>query len=60
MLDRVGLVHATHPGREKHFRIDQAQLARAVVQLSEVGTAWDGRLRRTKKFAEVIDRSWKG
>jgi ArsR family transcriptional regulator, cadmium/lead-responsive transcriptional repressor len=54
VLDRVGLVHATIAGREKHFRVDQSQLARAVAQLADVGAAWDSRLRRIKRIAETI------
>jgi DNA-binding transcriptional ArsR family regulator len=56
VLGRVGLVHATPAGREKHYRVDQAQLARAVAQLTEVGAAWDSRLRRIKRIAETIQR----
>src|SRR4029450_406295 len=40
VLERVGLVHATTAGREKQFRVDQAQLARAIAQLTDVGAAW--------------------
>jgi DNA-binding transcriptional ArsR family regulator len=56
VLDRVGLVHATPHGRENQFRVDQAQLARAVAQLAEVGTTWDRRLQRIKQIAEEIQR----
>jgi len=56
VLDRVGLVHATTAGREKQFRVDQAQLARAVAQLADVGAAWDSRLQRIKRIAETIQR----
>lgn len=56
VLDRVGLVHASTAGREKHFRVDTAQLARAVAQLADVGAAWDSRLRRIKRIAETIQR----
>jgi ArsR family transcriptional regulator, cadmium/lead-responsive transcriptional repressor len=56
VLDRVGLVHATTAGRERQFRVDQAQLARAVAQLAEVGGAWDSRLQRIKRVAETIQR----
>lgn len=56
VLDRVGLVHASPAGREKRYRVDEAQLARAVAQLSSVGTAWDARLRRIKRIAEAIQR----
>ena len=37
VLDRAGLVHATSIGREKRYQIDDAQLSRAVAQLSSVG-----------------------
>ena len=57
VLDRVGLVHAHSAGREKQFRVDEAQLARAVAQLTEVGNAWDARLRRIKRIAETIERN---
>jgi predicted transcriptional regulator len=41
VLDRVGLVHAGTAGRERQFRVDQAQLSRAVAQLADVGAAWN-------------------
>ena len=56
VLDRVGLVHGTPSGRERRYEVDEAQLARAVAQLSSVGTAWDARLRRIKRIAETIQR----
>jgi len=56
VLDRVGLVHAVPAGRERHFRVDDGQLARAVAQLSAVGSAWDARLRRIKRIAEAIEK----
>jgi DNA-binding transcriptional ArsR family regulator len=57
VLDRVGLVHAQSAGREKQFRVDETQLARAVTQLNDVGKAWDARLRRIKHIAETIERN---
>jgi predicted transcriptional regulator len=57
VLDRAGLVHATPVGRERRYQVDEAQLARAVAQLSSVGATWDARLRRIKKIAEAIERS---
>ena len=54
VLDRVGLVHATPAGREKQFRVDEQQLARAVSQLADVRASWDSRLRRIKRIAETI------
>ena len=59
VLDRVGLVHSTQSGRERHYQVDEAQLARAVAQLSAVGDAWDARLQRIKRLAETIERTRK-
>ena len=56
VLDRVGLVQSTAVGRERQFRVDQAQLSRAVAQLTDVGAAWDARLQRIKRLAEAIER----
>ncbi|MDX6293835.1 MAG: hypothetical protein QOH50_2910 [Kribbellaceae bacterium] len=57
VLDRVGLVHGMAAGRERRYQVDDAQLARAVAQLSAVGATWDARLRRIKRIAEAIQRS---
>ena len=57
VLDRVGLVRAQPVGRETRYAVDDAQLARAVAQLTEVGTAWDARMRRIKAIAEQIERA---
>ena len=57
VLERAGLVHATAMGRERRYQVDDAQLSRAVAQLSTVGATWDARLRRIKKIAEAIERS---
>ena len=57
VLDRAGLVRATQAGREKRYRVDDAQLERAVAQLSSVQSAWDARLRRIKRIAEAIQRT---
>ena len=57
VLDRAGLVHGTPAGREKRYRVDEAQLARAVAQLTSVGSAWDARLQRVKHLAEAIQRT---
>ncbi|MEE1784496.1 helix-turn-helix domain-containing protein [Streptomyces sp. SP17BM10] len=56
VLGRVGLVHDTPSGRERRYEVDEAQLARAVAQLSSVGAAWDARLQRIKRIAEAIQR----
>jgi DNA-binding transcriptional ArsR family regulator len=55
VLDRVGLVHGAVAGRERHYRVDDAQLARAAAQLASVGSDWDGRLRRIARIAERIE-----
>ena len=58
VLDRVGLVHVTPTaGRARRYEVDEAQLARAVAQLSAVGATWDARLQRIKRIAEQIQRS---
>jgi predicted transcriptional regulator len=57
VLDRVGLVQAAHAGREKRYRVDEAQLERAVAQLNAVGSTWDARLRRIKQIAETIKKN---
>lgn len=57
VLDRVGLVHVTPAGRERRYRVDEAQLARAAAQLADVGSTWDARLRRIKSIAEAIRAS---
>jgi DNA-binding transcriptional ArsR family regulator len=57
VLERVGLVRATPTGRERRYRVDDAQLARAVAQLSSVGSAWDARLQRIRRIAETIQRT---
>ncbi len=56
LLDRAGLVHGTASGRERRYRVDEAQLARAAAQLANVGSSWDGRLRRIARIAEQIER----
>jgi DNA-binding transcriptional ArsR family regulator len=57
VLDRAGLVRATPQGRERRYRVDEAQLARAIADLSSVGSAWDARLQRIKRIAEAIQRT---
>ena len=59
VLDRVGLVHSSTAGREKQYRVDEAQLTRAVAQLADVGAAWDSRLQRIKRIAESIQKKGK-
>jgi DNA-binding transcriptional ArsR family regulator len=57
VLDRAGLVRSTPQGRERQHRVDETQFARAVAQLSAVGSAWDARLQRIKRIAETIQRT---
>jgi DNA-binding transcriptional ArsR family regulator len=56
VLERTQLVTSRAAGREVRFRVDDAQLARAVAQLTAVGSAWDARLQRIKKIAEAAER----
>ncbi|MEU6248526.1 metalloregulator ArsR/SmtB family transcription factor [Glycomyces sp. NPDC047010] len=60
VLDKAGLVHGATAGRERRYRVDEAQLARAVAQLNAVGSAWDSRLDRIKRIAETIQRTGGG
>lgn len=55
VLERAGLVHGAAAGRERRYRIDDTQLARASEQLAAVGSSWDGRLRRIARIAEKIE-----
>ena len=57
VLDRVGLVHGSLAGRERRYDVDQAQLTRAVAQLSSVGATWDARLNRIKRIAEAVEQA---
>ena len=59
VLDRAGLVRSDEVGRERRFRVDERQLARAAAQLQSVGAAWDARLSRIKRIAESIQQSQK-
>lgn len=59
VLDRTGLVSAVEVGRERRYRIEEAQFARAVAQLHQVSAAWDARLGRIKHLAEQIERTKK-
>jgi DNA-binding transcriptional ArsR family regulator len=54
VLERAELVVARKEGREVRYVVNDAQFARAVRQLATVGAAWDARLRRIKKIAELI------
>lgn len=54
VLDRAGLVRGVTEGRERRYRVDDAQLARAAAQLDAVGRTWDARLRRIAGIAEAI------
>jgi DNA-binding transcriptional ArsR family regulator len=59
VLDRVGLVHGAPAGRERRYRVDEDQLAKAAAQLESVGSAWDARLQRIKKLSEAIEKTTK-
>jgi hypothetical protein len=56
VLERAALVRAVPAGREKRYRVDEAQLARAAAQLASVGAAWDARLQRIRHISEAIER----
>ena len=54
VLVKVGLVQGETAGRERRYRIDDEQFARAVAQLNALSTAWDRRLQRIKRLAEAL------
>jgi DNA-binding transcriptional ArsR family regulator len=60
VLERAALVQGTPAGREKRYRVNDVQLARAAAQLASIGAAWDARLQRIKHIAEAIKRSQNG
>ena len=60
VLDEVRLVTATAAGREKRYLVNDAQMAKAVAQLTTVGSAWDARLQRIKRLAETIEKTKQG
>jgi predicted transcriptional regulator len=60
VLDRVGLVRVRPSGRARIYEVSEAQLERAVAQLSSVGATWDARLHRIKRIAEALQRSQEG
>lgn len=57
LLDRAGLLSAMMAGREKRYRLNDIQFARAIAQLRTVSEEWDGRLRRIKALAETIQEN---
>jgi DNA-binding transcriptional ArsR family regulator len=59
VLDRAALVRGTPAGREKRYRVNDEQLARAVAQLTAVSATWDARMQRIKQIAEAIQRNQK-
>jgi ArsR family transcriptional regulator, cadmium/lead-responsive transcriptional repressor len=56
VLVRAGLVQRRTAGRERRYRIDEEQFARALAQLNAVSSAWDGRLRRIRRLAEALQK----
>ncbi|MEU5996106.1 metalloregulator ArsR/SmtB family transcription factor [Spirillospora sp. NPDC047418] len=57
VLDRAGLLSATAAGREKRYRLNDVQFARAIAQLNAVSNEWGGRLQRIKTIAETIQEN---
>ncbi|MFL6157000.1 MAG: ArsR/SmtB family transcription factor [Marmoricola sp.] len=57
VLEKAGLVAATTAGRERRYDVDEIRFARAVDQITSVGSAWSARLRRIKTIAEAIQRA---
>jgi ArsR family transcriptional regulator, cadmium/lead-responsive transcriptional repressor len=57
VLVRAGLVESETSGRERRYRIDEEQFARALAQFNAVSSAWDGRLRRIRRLAEALQKA---
>lgn len=56
VLERMDLVNSSVVGRERIYRLDDVQLARAARQLAAVGSAWDARLQRIARISEAAQR----
>jgi DNA-binding transcriptional ArsR family regulator len=54
VLDQAALVRSSPHGRERRYRVDEAQLARALAQLTDVRDSWDRRLNRLKRLTERL------
>ncbi|GLW13159.1 transcriptional regulator [Microtetraspora sp. NBRC 13810] len=57
ILERSGLVHPEHAGREVRYVVDPDQFALACAQVGRVTRAWEGRLRQIKAIAEAIQKT---
>lgn len=53
VLTRVGLVAGERHGREMRYRLNFDRLDDATASLNELANAWDRRLLRIKRLAEV-------
>src|SRR5579885_3369568 len=52
VLEKVGIVHGVHRGRERLFALDTRPLAGARTYLDQVSAQWDRALARLKAFVE--------
>lgn len=59
VLEESGLVTRQRTGREVRYRVDPDRLGEATQVMSEVASAWDGRLRVIKQLAEAAHRQAK-
>jgi ArsR family transcriptional regulator, cadmium/lead-responsive transcriptional repressor len=56
VLAEAGLVTRDRVGREVRYRVDPDRLNEAARAMTEVASAWDGRLRAIKRLAEAAHR----
>jgi len=52
VLQRAGIVHSTHAGRESLFALDPAPMREMQLYLQHVSQQWDHALARLKAFVE--------
>jgi predicted transcriptional regulator len=60
VLNKVGLVRSAPAGRERRYRVDDVQLARAVEQMATVSSSWDARLQEVRRISDMTDRGSQG
>ena len=56
VLERAGLVTHHRQGREVHYSVRIERVDEAARSMLQLANAWDGRLRRLKRIAELLHR----
>ncbi len=55
VLQNTGLLRQRKAGKEVHFSLEPAGLAKAAQELSRAAALWDGRLQKIKQVAEASE-----